>query len=189
MIYQRMSTKVIAAVGERENFEGSVGLHQGSALSPFLFVLVMNVLTEKIRNEELWALYTDDLVITTESEEDLQRRVGEWQKSLERGDLKVNVNKAKVLVSCREDRGRTLIQVEKFKYLGSTLSQEGGCEAEVDSLYKMLIIALVLPPTSASCFICVEVPCHEDSSIKTADSESTVYAVFISFAEISMNTL
>lgn len=30
----------------------------------------------------------------------------------------------------------------------------------------------------------IEVPCQEDQSIETADSESTVYAVFISFAEI-----
>ncbi|XP_066956282.1 uncharacterized protein [Macrobrachium rosenbergii] len=93
MIYQRTSTKVITAVGETENFEVSVGLHQGSALSPFLFVLVMDVLSEEIRNEVLRELlYADDLVITAEDEEDLQRRV-------ER----------------------------------STLSQEEGCEAEVDS--------------------------------------------------------
>ena len=43
----------------------SVGLQQGSALSPFLFVL-MDVLSEEIRNEELWEmLYADNLIITT----------------------------------------------------------------------------------------------------------------------------
>lgn len=133
--------------GETESFDVSVGLHQGSALSPFLFVLVMDVLSEEIRNEVLWELlYADDLVITAEDEEDLQRRVvGEWQESLERGSLMVNMNKTEVLVSSREDRDRIVIQerrgsiikqVEKFKYLGSTLSQEGGHEAEVDSRIK-----------------------------------------------------
>ena len=64
---------------ETETFEVSVELHQGSALSPFLFVMVMDVLSEEIRNKELWELlYADDLVITADSEKDLPRRVGEW---------------------------------------------------------------------------------------------------------------
>ncbi|XP_064107966.1 uncharacterized protein LOC135216522 [Macrobrachium nipponense] len=46
--------ELFCAVGEVKSFEVSVGLHQGSALSPFLFVLVMDVLSEEIRNEELW---------------------------------------------------------------------------------------------------------------------------------------
>ncbi|XP_064085365.1 uncharacterized protein LOC135200687 [Macrobrachium nipponense] len=106
----------------------------------------MDVLSEEIRNEELWKLlYTDDVVITAENEEDLQRTVGKWQKSLERGGLKVNVNKTEVLLSSREDgdriviqerRGLNIKQAEKFRYIGSTLSQEGGCEAEVDSSIK-----------------------------------------------------
>ncbi|XP_064088417.1 uncharacterized protein LOC135202895 [Macrobrachium nipponense] len=49
----------------------------------------MDVLSEEIRNEELCEfLYADHLVITAENEEDLQRRVGECQESLERGCLK-----------------------------------------------------------------------------------------------------
>ncbi|XP_064081904.1 uncharacterized protein LOC135198262 [Macrobrachium nipponense] len=105
--------------------------------------------SEEIRNEVLWELlYADDLVITAEDEEDQQRRVGEWQESLERGGLKVNVNKAEVLLTGREDRDRIVIQerrgsiikqADKFKYLESTLSQEGGCEAEVDSRVKAVL--------------------------------------------------
>ncbi|XP_064096464.1 uncharacterized protein LOC135208291 [Macrobrachium nipponense] len=69
-------------------------LTEGSALSPFLFVLVMDMLSEAVRNEELWELlYSEDLVNTAENEEDLKRRVGAWQESLEIGGLKVNVNK------------------------------------------------------------------------------------------------
>ncbi|XP_064111423.1 uncharacterized protein LOC135218910 [Macrobrachium nipponense] len=53
MIYNRMSTKV-KTVGETENFGVRVGLHHGSASSPFFCVLVMDVLSEEITNEELW---------------------------------------------------------------------------------------------------------------------------------------
>ena len=146
MMYRRTRTKVLTTVGETETFEVSVGLHQGSALSPFLFVLVMDVLSKEIRNEELWELlYADDLVITAESEEELQSRVTEWQESLERGGLKVNVEKTEVMVSSKEGgdrvaiqeiRGSVIRQVETFRYLGSTLSQGGGCEVEVESRIK-----------------------------------------------------
>ncbi|XP_064078467.1 uncharacterized protein LOC135195890 [Macrobrachium nipponense] len=97
-----MRTKVITAVGETENFEVSVGLHQRSALSPFLFVLVMDVLSEASRNEELWELCT--LMITDGNEEDLQRRVGEWQESLESGGLKPLTRKEEVKLQRTEMR-------------------------------------------------------------------------------------
>jgi len=45
---------------------------------------VMDVLSD-IRYGELWELlFAHDLVITTESKEEMQRRVLEWQYSLER---------------------------------------------------------------------------------------------------------
>ncbi|XP_064100850.1 uncharacterized protein LOC135211473 [Macrobrachium nipponense] len=104
----------------------------------------MDMLSEEIRNEELRELlYVDDPVITAEDEGDLQRRVGEWQESFERGGLKVIVNKIEVFVSSREDRNRIVMeerrgliikQAEMFKCIGSTLSQEGGCK--VDSRTK-----------------------------------------------------
>ena len=132
MMYKRTRTAVITAHGRTEMFDVGVGLHQGSALSPFLFVLVMDVLTEEIRNENLWELlYADDLVITAETEEELQRRVIEWQESMERGGLKVNVGKTEVMVSSKVEGERILVkdrrdvdleQVESFKYLGSTLN-------------------------------------------------------------------
>ena len=50
---------------------------KGSALGPSLFVMVMDVSCKDIRNEELWELlYAEDVVITDENEEDLQRRSG-----------------------------------------------------------------------------------------------------------------
>ena len=37
--------------GETEYFPIEVGLHQGSALSPLLFILIMDVLTENIKKD------------------------------------------------------------------------------------------------------------------------------------------
>ena len=53
------------------SFSVKVGVHQGSALSPLLFIMVMDVLTEDaegVRDGSLMELlYADDLVLCGES--------------------------------------------------------------------------------------------------------------------------
>ena len=52
-----------------------VGVHQGSALSPLLFAVVVDVITESVRNglmSEMW--YADDLVLTSELMEGLREK-------------------------------------------------------------------------------------------------------------------
>ena len=57
-------------------FEIKVGLHQGSALSPLLSAVIIDVLSEHLRAENLWELlFPDDLVIMADSEEQLQERL------------------------------------------------------------------------------------------------------------------
>ena len=104
-IYRGARTVVRTRSGKTEAFEIKVGLHQGSALSPFLFAVVMDVLSEDVRRDMLWdLLFADDLVITAETEEQLQERYRAWQENLERGGLKVNVGKTEVMISSREGR-------------------------------------------------------------------------------------
>ncbi|KAK3521822.1 hypothetical protein QTP70_018557, partial [Hemibagrus guttatus] len=50
-MYERSRTVVRCAVGHTEEFKVEVGLHQGSALSPFLFAMVMDQLSEEVRQE------------------------------------------------------------------------------------------------------------------------------------------
>ncbi|KAK3537294.1 hypothetical protein QTP70_006974 [Hemibagrus guttatus] len=54
-MYERSRTVVRCAVGQTEEFKVEVGLHQGSALSPFLFAIVMDQLSEEVEeNLERW---------------------------------------------------------------------------------------------------------------------------------------
>ncbi|PHU22112.1 Transcription factor HBI1 [Capsicum chinense] len=53
-MYDRAKTQVRTAGGDSEHFTVLTGLHQGSTLSPFLFALVMDVLTRRIQGEVPW---------------------------------------------------------------------------------------------------------------------------------------
>jgi len=62
--------------GAPENFPITKGLHQESTLSPYLFTLVLNVLTEHIQElAPRCILFADDVVLLEESREELNRRL------------------------------------------------------------------------------------------------------------------
>ena len=75
------------------SFSVKVGVHQVSALSPLLFIMVMDVVTENMRDGSLMELlYADDLVLCGEL---LIDKYGRWKNAVERKGLRVNVNKTK----------------------------------------------------------------------------------------------
>ena len=67
-MYEGSKTVVRCAVGTTESFKVKVGLHQGSALSPFLFAVIMDRLTNEVRREPPWTLlFADELTKEWES--------------------------------------------------------------------------------------------------------------------------
>ena len=50
-MYKSNMTVVRCAAGVTDGFKVEVRLHQGLALSPFLFVMVMDRLTDEVRQE------------------------------------------------------------------------------------------------------------------------------------------
>ena len=50
-MYEESKTVVRCAIGTTESFKVKVGLHQGSELSPFLFAVIMDRLTDEVRRE------------------------------------------------------------------------------------------------------------------------------------------
>ena len=81
-----------------EEFEVKVGMHQGSVLSPFLFAVFVDVVTEFARRGALSELlYADDLVLMSETIEGLTNRFLKWKVAFERKGLKVNLNQGNCL--------------------------------------------------------------------------------------------
>ncbi|KAK3542091.1 hypothetical protein QTP86_013424 [Hemibagrus guttatus] len=137
-MYERSRTVVRCAVGQTEEFKLEVGLHQGSALSPFLFAIVMDQLSEEVRQESPWTMmFADDIVICSESREQVEENLERWRFALERRGMKVSRSKTEYMcVNEREGSGTVRLQgevkkVQEFKYLGSTVQSNGECGKEV----------------------------------------------------------
>ncbi|KAK3569551.1 hypothetical protein QTP86_034820 [Hemibagrus guttatus] len=138
-IYERSRTAVRCAIGQIEEFKVEVGLHQGSALSPFLFAIVMEHLSEEIRQESPWTMmFADDIVICSESREQVEENLERWRFVLERRGMKVSRSKTEYMcLNEREGSGTVRLQgeevkkVQEFKYLGSTVQSNGECGKEV----------------------------------------------------------
>ena len=98
-LFNAHCTVVRTDAGLSENFEVTVGLHQGSVLSPLLFAAVMGVVSSGVRSGlPSKLLYADDLVLMAPTMEQLGRCVAEWRASLLDKGLKVNAGKFKVMV-------------------------------------------------------------------------------------------
>ena len=76
-LYDGAKTRVKVRAAYSKEFEVEVGVQQGSVLSPLLFAIVVDVITEKTRR---WVvdekLYADDLVLMSETMEDLKKTLG-----------------------------------------------------------------------------------------------------------------
>ncbi|KAK3543381.1 hypothetical protein QTP70_018399 [Hemibagrus guttatus] len=79
-MYERSRTVVRCAVGQTEEFKVEVGLHQGLALNPFLFAMVMDQLSEEVRQESPWTMmFADDIMICSESREQMEENLERWR--------------------------------------------------------------------------------------------------------------
>ena len=61
-----------------------VGNHQGSVLSPLVFTIVVNVVTESVSEIE----YADDLVLMSETIEGLMKKFWKWKEAFESKKVK-----------------------------------------------------------------------------------------------------
>ncbi|KAK3572621.1 hypothetical protein QTP86_001123 [Hemibagrus guttatus] len=116
-MYERSRTVVRCAVGQTEEFNVEVGLHQGSALSPFLFAIVMDQLSEEVRQESPWTMmFADDIVICSESREQVEENLERWRFALERRGMKVSRSKTEYMcVNERDGSGTVRLQGEEVK--------------------------------------------------------------------------
>ena len=140
-MYNDCDTLVSTRAGDTEYFQVRVGLHQGSALSPLLFILIMDVLQADIGKEPPWVmLFADDLVICEHTRSEVELQLERWRETFESHGLRVSRGKT---MPCPEKDQTIYIQekevktVKMFKYLGSLFDANGGAEKDVNNRVKI----------------------------------------------------
>ena len=93
-VYTGAKTVVRTVYGHSKGFEVKVGMHQRSALSQLLLVIVMEAISREFRVALHWELlFADDLAVIDETEEELFKRLNEWKDNVESKGMRVNMNK------------------------------------------------------------------------------------------------
>ncbi|GKA86944.1 retrovirus-related pol polyprotein LINE-1, partial [Tanacetum coccineum] len=149
-MYDGAKTRVRTSIGNTEFFPVDVGLHQGSAISPYLFALILDGLSRGIQEDIPWCLsFADDIVLVAESAEGLNIKLENWREVLEDNGLRVSREKTEYL-RCDFGNGeithneevdirigdKILQPKESFRYLGSMLHKSGRIDEDVSNRIK-----------------------------------------------------
>ena len=106
MLYTDSRSQVRSVAGTTRPFEVTVGVHQGSAISPLLFILCLDRITRDIQGEHPWTLlYADDIVLARSTRDELKKDLKRLKERLERHGLRVNTSKTEYLEpepSCKD---------------------------------------------------------------------------------------
>ncbi|XP_065658482.1 uncharacterized protein LOC136082998 [Hydra vulgaris] len=122
-----------------DRFKLEIGLHQGLTQSSFLIAIVMDRQTDKVRLKSPWTMmFADNIVINSESREQVEVNLERWMYALESRVMKVSRSKTKhMCVNERADVGQVqlqgvdLVKVDEFTYLGPRVQSNGGSEREI----------------------------------------------------------
>ena len=142
-MYRSVQATVRSSLGETEKLQVKVGLHQGSTLSPFLFNIVMEVMTDGVREGAPWCMmYADDVVLCAETKVELEQKLEAWRRALEERGIKISRKMTEFLkLGPHEDEeeelrlgGKRVNQVDHFRYLGSLVDEGADVERKINCL-------------------------------------------------------
>jgi Reverse transcriptase (RNA-dependent DNA polymerase) len=135
-MYINIVTCVRACDGESHTFSIKIELHQGSALSPYIFTLVIDEITKDIQGDISWCmLFANDVVMIDENRIGVNQKLELWRQTLESKYFRLSRIKTKYM-RCQfsgknSDDGdvsldeRVVPINDIFWYLGSMLQSEG----------------------------------------------------------------
>ncbi|KAL6497523.1 hypothetical protein OROHE_027152 [Orobanche hederae] len=128
---------------DQEEFPITIGNHQGSALSSFLFAIVMDELTRGIQTDVPWCMmFADDIVLIEETKVGVQQKLELWRDTLEARGFRLSRSKTEYM-ECRfsdnSDREAGMITFDGkvvhgstfFLYLGSIIQKDGELDGDV----------------------------------------------------------
>ena len=146
-MYNNVVTSVRTSDVDTDDFPIKIGLHQGLALSPYLFALVMDEVTRDIQGDIPWCmLFADDVVLVDDSRTGVNRKLELWRQTLESKGFRLSRTKTEYMMcgfsttSCEEEEvsldGQVVPRKDTFRYLGSMLQEDGGIDEDVNHRIK-----------------------------------------------------
>ncbi|KAF3675032.1 putative pre-mRNA-processing factor 6-like [Capsicum annuum] len=142
-MYDGAKTQVRTAGVDSKYFTVLTGLHQGSTLSPFLFALVIDVLTQRIQGEVSWCnLFADDVVLIGETRGCVNDKLEVWRQTLESKGFRLSRSKTEYLKCKFNDvrlenkvvvklKSQVVCKRDSFKYLRSVIQGNGEIDEDV----------------------------------------------------------
>ncbi|KAI5738368.1 hypothetical protein M8J77_006061 [Diaphorina citri] len=141
-IYHQSQKQIRCTTGVSSEFLVKYGVHQGSVLSPLLFIVIINHLTKNLMEDLLKTLmFADDIALISDDVEKLQNSLNDWKIALEDNGLKISRKKTEYMFLPFVDAsspppdilldGEILPKCEKFRYLGFMIDKEGTCKSDV----------------------------------------------------------
>ena len=96
-------------------------------------------------NQDCWEninnlRYADDTTFVPESEEELKSLLMKVEEESEKDDLKLNIQKTKIMASSRITSwqiGETMETVTDFIFLGSKINADGDCSHEIKKMLTL----------------------------------------------------
>jgi hypothetical protein len=146
-MYDNVVTSVRTSDGDTDDFPIKIGLHQGSALSPYLFTLVMDEVTGDIQGDIPWCmLFADDVVLIDDSRAGVNRKLELWRRTLESKGFRLSRTKTEYMrcsfsTTRHEEEevrldGQVVPEKDTFRYLGSMLQKDGDIDEDVSHRIK-----------------------------------------------------
>jgi len=100
-MYKGGRTSVRTPGGVTNDFFVGMSLHQGFALNPFFFTLVMDELTRGIQDALPWCmLFIDDIVLIDKTRQGVNNKLERWRHTLEVRGFRVSRSKTEYLHCC-----------------------------------------------------------------------------------------
>jgi hypothetical protein len=141
-MYDKAMTSVRTTDDDTNVFPINIGLHQGSALSPYLFALVIDEVTRDIQGDIPWCmLFADDVALIDKSREGVNRKLELWRQTLESKGFRISRTKTEYMrcdfgTTISEDGdvslgGQVVPKKDTFRYLGSMLQRDDDIDEDV----------------------------------------------------------
>ena len=122
----KKTTVVVTLEGETtEQFGVGVGLRQGSALSPLLFIMVVNLISGKVPEQEEFKkiLYAGDLAVVADNKEYIQKTLQEWSNIFAKHGLRINLEAKIMWIGEQEVDLHVVVDLKTIKQVNSILGR------------------------------------------------------------------